>query len=263
MSYLNRRARAMGRPVTLADRGRRLRTPVVRSYGPWSLGDSTADACSAQAHAQEDQFQAALNQMMASWGNNTGLYAMGDVQPVMQTTYQFIAKAQQLLDTHRATYGDTGPDFVVQALDQAQSNLFTDARTGLEFQQEWAAAQSAGATVFNAPGMKQWVADAMIDAGRAAFAATYTTCTAPSGAATIIAILRDLITFGNAILSAIEKAVTIAANMVITGAEIVYKTTVGTLGMVAAVVHYLPWIAGGVGAWWLWQKYGKDVVGKK
>jgi len=236
---------------------------VVRGYGPWAMGDTTATTCSAQAHAQEDQFQAALNQMMAAWGNDTGLYAMGDAQAVMQATYSFIVKAQQLLDAHRATYGDTGPDEMVQALDDAQANLFTAAKNGIDFEQAWAAAQSSGATVFNAPGMKQWVASAMLAAGRAAFAASYVTCTAPVGAATIIAILRDVITFGNAVLTAIEKAATIAANMVITGAEVVYKTTVGTLGLVAAVVGYLPWIAGGVGAWWLWKEYGKDFVGKK
>lgn len=261
MSYLNRRTRAYGQP--LVDHGRRLRAPVVQTYRGWQpMGDSTADACSVSAHAQEDQFQASLNQMMAAWGNTTGIYDLADAQSVIQTTYTFIVKGQQMLDAHRATYGDTGPDFVQQALQQAQDGLITDAATGIEFSAAIGKAMDAGATVVNAPGLKQWVASAMIDAGRAAFAASYVTCTEPTGAATIIAVLRTLITFGNDILSAIKKALSIAANIVVTSADIVYKTTVGTIDFIGAVVKYLPWIAGGVGALYVWKTYGKGMLGK-
>jgi len=262
MSYLNRRTRSMSaRP--LPERGRRLRNPVVRTYQPWAMGDAASDACYAQGQAAQQQFTDAWTQIDHAWNNTTGFYAIADMQAVFNQAFKFVSQATSMLDQHRATYGDTGPDFVIQALDQSYNRIFVDEQNGLDFQHAINDAVNSGATIVNAPGFKQWVADMMIDAGQAAFVVAYTNACEPAYAASIIAVMRALITMGNGILNAVEQAASVAANLAITAADVVYKTTVGTLDLVGEILQYLPWVAGGVGVWWLWKEFGKDLVGKK
>ena len=260
--YLNQRVR--GRARTYGNGGRA--HPKMRSRTGWNaLGDLFDDArallqqdapnaaCDAMGRSAQGYYDTQLQQITQAWKQTDGFYYVTDMRAILQQGLAFQQAGQNLLDKLTATYGDFGQASLKSAKDQAQNDLFDVGKNALDFTNAMNTADASGATVVDAQGLKDWVIDAISAAGRAAYVSAYTQCAMPAGAAAIIAVAALFDAAGKAFIAVLGKTL----KVVLAAGDVIYKTTVGTLDLVATVVKYAPWIAGAYGLSWLWKNYGK------
>lgn len=250
MSYLNAKIARARSPVA------RYGVPRPRSmWSPLGSTDAPNPTCDAAGHSAQAYYDQQLQTVTSTWKQTDGFYYVQDMLDIVSKGLTFQQAGQKLLDQLSSTYGEFGQDSLKQARDQAQNDLFDVGKNALDFLNAAHAAQSSGATVVDAQGLKEWVIDAISAAGYAAFVAAYVQCAMPTGAALIIAAAAFFDAAGKAFLAVIVKS----AKVVYNAANIVYKTTVATLDLAATVVKYAPYIAGAYGLAWLWKNYGQKL----
>jgi hypothetical protein len=266
MSYLPRRIRGRATPYSFhhgAGGGSHVFHIKPR---PASMGSALTDAlgipsspsagapnaaCDAAGRAAQAPYDAQLAQITAQWKQRDDFYYVTDMDAIVKQGFQFMNAAQSLIDQINSTYGEYGKDDLKSARSRAQSDIFDVGRNSLDFVTAMNKAKLAGAAIVDAPGLRNWIVDAIVAAGGAAYLAAYTQCAMPSGSSAILFAAAKLTGAGRAFVALLSAIATV----VVKTGEVVYTTTVGTLGLIATAVRYAPLIGGAFLAAWLWKKH--------
>ncbi len=94
--------------------------------------------------------------------NPTGYYTAADIQTVYTSTMDAITKGRAALMSAVMSTSDAE-----QVVAEATNKLVTSTERAALYTQAIAAAQASGSTVINAPGLKQWVLDSLLNVSNA------------------------------------------------------------------------------------------------
>ena len=208
--------------------------------------NATCDRAGNDAQAPYDQM---LADMRSTWGNRDGFFYLADARAIVGKGLELQRQGQALLDQVRAKYGDSISSAMKSGRDQAQKEIFALGDTAAAFLNAINAAQARGATVLDAPGLRDWTISCISAASGAAYIGAYFSCHLVNVGA-FLGPLQVLLAAGNGVVAAVKAAAVVAAKV----GEVVYKTTVGTLDFVATVAKYGPMIAAGLGGLWLFKR---------
>lgn len=259
MSYLGRHPRpgphkpgALSRAVPMGGITGQSLWDLAASYSDsWKRTENPNDACDRAGRVAQQPFYDQMKQIATAWDNRDGFFYITDAIAVIQKGLAFQAQGQSLLNTLYASFGELGQDSLKSARTAAQNDLFDVGRTANDFLAAINTAKAKGATVLDAPGLKDWVIDCLGAAAYAAYVGAYTQCAMPSAAATIVSVMKVFTAAGSAFIAVVKAAATVIA----VAGETVYKTTVGTLSFLATAIKFAPFVALAYGASLLWKKH--------
>jgi hypothetical protein len=198
--------------------------------------------CDAAGKAAQAPYDAKMADVSSSWAQRDGFYTPADLINVVKSGQALIAAAQDTLDKITVNYG-------IQ--NTAQQDIKKANNDALAFIVAWGIAKAKGATVIDAPGLKDWIIDVIGAAGEAAYRTAYLQCYLSTATMVLMPLLSALGTAASVFYNAVKAVVEVALKV----GEIIYKTTVGTLDFVATVAKYAPWLAAAYGAAYLWKKH--------
>ncbi len=177
-----------------------------------------------------------VSNLARTW-NPTGFYTAADVNKLYATINTAVAQARIPLATAPHTTSDA--DTVIR---QAGSDLDRALAKGQVFVNAMAAAQKAGISTIDAPGMKMWVLQSL---------------NAVSSAYVTVAALQCrqtwLDTAAGWIASAVA-AVRAVVGVVIKAGQTALKVVESTIDVTGVVAKYLPWLALAVGSYFVYTK---------
>lgn len=220
------------------------------AYQALGATTQTHPECDAAGLAAQASYDAQLVNFKNTWKNRDGFFYVADAQAILKAGLALESQGQRMLDDVRTKYGETLSSSMKTGRDQAFDDLIAVGKTAIDFASAISTAIGKGATVIDAPGLRNWVIDAISASGQAAYIAAYMDCLLVD-VSPFIAILGGMLTMLNALITVAKTAAVVVYK---TGA-VVYKTTVGTLDFVASFVKYAPYAAAAYGLVWLWQKH--------
>jgi hypothetical protein len=179
---------------------------------------------------------AQVSNLAKTW-NPTGFYTAADVNKLYATINTAVSQARIPLATAPFTTSDA--DMVIK---QAGHDLDRALAKGQVFVNAMAAAQKAGISTIDAPGMKMWVLYSLN-----AVSSAYVTVAALQCRSTW------LDTAAGWIASAVA-AVRAVVGVVIKAGQTALKVVESTIDVTGAVSKYLPWVALAIGSYFVYTK---------
>lgn len=132
-------------------------------------------ACRAAADAKSADLEAKASDISKNW-NPTGLYSRSQMQNIVQTTLAMLTSASNTMEKASAEPMAQGAR---DALRIARSSVTGKFHESLKFTAAIGQAMKQGIEVIDAPGLKSWVVNSMIQAANGISAAHYVLCQVP------------------------------------------------------------------------------------
>jgi hypothetical protein len=217
----------------------------------FASGGTVCDACDAAGRAAQAPFNSQMHTIATAWANRDDFYYVADIDKIIQQGFAFMNAGHKLLDQLDSAYQEAGRDDIKNAREDVRNALFDVGKTAIDFVNAVNTAKTSNIKVVDAPGLKNWVLDAVSAAGRAAYVAGYTKEAMPAYTAGILALMSVAASIGNGFVTVIKAA----ARVTIAAGQTIYKTTVGTLSFAATVIKYAPFIGGAALVAFLWKRY--------
>lgn len=176
MNYVSRRMhkRSHGqRPLSgMADMLENLWSTVSTGQSAEAAANS---ACRAAADAQSASLLAKASDVSKNW-NPTGLYSRQQLQSIVQLTLAMLTSASNTLEKASAEPMASGAR---DALRIVRSSITGKFQESTKFTAAIGQAMQKGIDVLDAPGLKSWVVNSMIQAANGISAAHYVLCQVP------------------------------------------------------------------------------------
>lgn len=235
MSYIQTRARRQGPGSTGGPRRSRGLGDLLDDVKRWANTGELACLNAATTSPQVTQIDAMTMELAKNW-NPTGFYSPADLSTVTQQINGLIGQARVAVSAAPQSTSDAQ-----QVILQAIANLDKSSANLALYTAAIATARANGTTAINAPGLKTWVTNSLVDI---------------SQAFTTVAVLECRMTWLDTAVAIFTTAYNVLkriVGLVIKAADTVLKVADDVLGL----YDVLKWGAIGVGALYAIQWLGK------
>lgn len=193
--------------------------------------------CVDSANQQEAAFDAKVDDLVKNW-NPTGFYAPADIRTLVSATMALVTQSQGVLD-------QVGTSASVDSIIRATDDLTRAGARSLDYLAAATQADQQGITVVNAPGLKKWITNTMGSCGSAVVTANAISCLQPWWVAALAAFQSAFDVTWAAVKGVVGTVAALGAQVLKVAADLPELSTYIEIGAIA------------LGAWWLWNTYGR------